>query len=279
MDIEPWLRQHHHRIAHTADLLRAGATNYGIRQALSDGTVRRVRRDWIATMDCDPALILAAELGGRLTCMTAARRLGLWTLDEDERAHVVVPRNAGRLGANPGVRVHWGTGGVPIGRYDLVDPIENVLLHVAECQTFEAAVTVFDSALRKHVISVQQLARLPSRSRRFARVKEAATALSDSGIESLPRLRLRRHGIVMRQQVVIDGHPVDGLIGDKLVIQIDGYGPHSDAKQRRRDLQQDARLRLMGYTVLRFDYHQILGQWEFVESTILSAIAQGLHVA
>ncbi|PWC07548.1 endonuclease domain-containing protein [Mycetocola zhujimingii] len=278
MDVERWLTQHQ-RIAHTADLLNQGATGYSIRRAVANGSVRRVRRDWIATADCDPALVLAAEFGGRLTCLTAARRIGLWTLDDDDRLHIVVPPNAGRLGTHRGVRVHWGIARVPIGRYDLVDPIENVLLHVAECQGFESAVTVFDSALRKHVISVQQLALLPSRSRQFIRARDAATELSDSGIESLPRLRLRRHGIVMRQQVVIDGHPVDGLIGDKLVIQIDGYGPHSDAKQRRRDLAQDARLRIMGYTVLRFDYHQILGQWEFVESTILSAMAQGLHVA
>jgi very-short-patch-repair endonuclease len=277
MDIESWLRQHQ-RIAHTADLLNAGASRYAIRLAVERGVVHRVRRDWIATTDCDPSLVLAAGLGGRLTCVTAAQRLGLWTLS-DHKIHVVVRGNASRLQVRPDVTVHWGQGVVPIGPHNLTDPIENALVHIAACQPLESAVTIFDSALRKHVVSVQQLARLRCSSRRFQRARDAATESSDSGIESLPRLRLRRHGILMRQQVVIDGHPVDGLIGDRLVIQIDGYGPHSDAAQRRKDLKQDARLRLMGYTVLRFDYYQILGEWAYVESTILSAIAQGLHLA
>jgi very-short-patch-repair endonuclease len=222
-------------------------------------------------------LLLAATLGGRITCMSAAKRLGLWTLPDDD-IHVAVARNAGRLDVSSGVKVHWGQGLVAVGKHQLIDPVENVLVHIAECQSFESAVVVFDSALRKHVISVQQLAQLKSRSRRFRRARDAACEQSDSGIETLPRIRLRRLGIIMRQQVIIDGHPVDGLIGDRLVIQIDGYGPHSNVQQRRRDLQQDARLRLMGYTVFRFDYYQILGNWSYVESTILSAMAQGLHL-
>ena len=35
----------------------------------------------------------------------------------------------------------------------------------------------------------------------------------------------------------------------------------------------------MGYTVLRFDYVQIMFEWPFVEGTILAAMAQGLHLA
>jgi hypothetical protein len=55
----------------------------------------------------------------------------------------------------------------------------------------------------------------------------------------------------------IDGHPVDGLIGEHLVVQIDGFSHHR-AEQRRRDLRAGARLVLRGYTVLRFDYVQVL---------------------
>ena len=161
----------------------------------------------------------------------------------------------------------------------LVDPLENALVRVAECQTFESAVVVFDSALRLRKVSPGQLKRVATRSSRFRAASDAATAFSDSGIETIPRIRLARIGILMRQQIVIDDHPVDGLIGDRLVLQIDGYGPHSDAGRRRRDLQQDARLTLMGYTVLRFDYAQVVGNWAYVEATILSAMAQGLHLA
>ncbi|GAB3612544.1 hypothetical protein GCM10027415_08840 [Humibacter ginsengisoli] len=42
------------------------------------------------------------------------------------------------------------------------------------------------------------------------------------------RVRMAAHGVHVEPQVVIDGHPVDGLIGKMLVIQIDGFGPHKD---------------------------------------------------
>lgn len=277
MDVEEWVRRNG-RIAHTSDIIRAGGTKYGIRASLASGTLSRVRRDWLAIPDCDPALRMAAMHGGRLTCLTAAQRYGLWTVAHTE-IHLAVPRNAGRLHLPPNVKAHWSMGPVSSSSLQLLDSLENVLVRVAECQPFEAAVVVLDSALRLRKVSPMHLRRVVTRSTRFAAAVEAASEFSDSGIESIPRIRLARIGVEMRQQVIIDDHPVDGLIGDRLILQIDGYGPHSSADRRRRDLRQDARLTLMGYTVLRFDYAQVVGDWAYVQATILSAMAQGLHRA
>jgi very-short-patch-repair endonuclease len=274
--IEEWVRRNG-RIVHTSDLVKAGASKYGIRAALASGVLVRVRRDWLALPDCDSQLRLAANMGGRLTCLTAARRLGLWTIDDDV-THLAVPPHAGGLELPAGVKAHWSVGPVPAHRLMLVDPFENVLVRVAECQPFEVAVVVLDSALRQGKVTVGQLRRVSTKSTRYAAAREAASEFSDSGIESIPCLRLARIGIVVKQQVIIDGHPVDGLIGDRLVLQIDGYGPHSNADRRRRDIRQDGRLTLRGYTVFRFDYSQVLGNWGYVESTVLSAMAQGLHL-
>lgn len=82
----------------------------------------------------------------------------------------------------------------------------------------------------------------------------------------------------MRQQVWVDGHPLDGLIGDRLAVQIDGFAFHQ-ARDRRRDLRADARLALRGFTVLRFDYAHVLFDADIVRETVLLAIAQGLHRA
>jgi very-short-patch-repair endonuclease len=276
MDVAEWLRKNG-RIAHTQDLIRAGASRYAIRGAVSSGSVTRVRRDWLALPDCDPQLYLAARVGGRLTCLTAARRAGLWTVS-DNALHLAVSPHASHLELPAGVKPHWSAGPITT-RLMLVDPFENVLVRVAECQPFETAVVVLDSAVRQKKISANQLLRISTKSTRFATAREAASEFSDSGIESIPRLRFARIGIVMKQQVIIDDHPVDGLIGDRLVLQIDGYGPHSQPDRRRRDLRQDGRLTLMGYTVFRFDYAQVLGSWASVESTVLSAMAQGLHLA
>ncbi|WP_228479238.1 DUF559 domain-containing protein [Microbacterium atlanticum] len=70
---------------------------------------------------------------------------------------------------------------------------------------------------------------------------------------------------------------MDHLIGERLVVQIDG-GHHVDS-QRESDIAHDALLRLRGYTVFRFGYHQLLSEWPFVQSVIMQAVAQGLHRA
>lgn len=275
MDVEEWL-DGRSGIAHRADALAAGFTAYALTAAIRRGRLRLARRQWLYTRTCTSPLLTAAQLGARLTCLSAARNHGLWLID-DGRTHLSVRRNAAVRSA-PGLRFHWGDPVVPPDRFELVEPVENVLGHVADCQPFESAVVVFDSAIRTAAVTYAQLARWQRRSTAFRRLVAATGELSDSGIETLPRVRLSRRGIDMRQQVVIDGHPVDGLIGDRLVIQIDGYGPHSDPQRRRRDLAQDARLTLLGYTVLRFDYYQVMYDWGSVERTILSAMAQGLHL-
>lgn len=153
----------------------------------------------------------------------------------------------------------------------------NVLAQVAQWQPLERALVVWESAIRKERISLDVLRRLPLRGPRPRALIEACSLLSDSGIETVPVLRLRRVGIDVRQQVRVHGHRVDGLIGDRLVYQVDGFDFHRQAPQRREDIAHDRRLVLAGYTVLRYDYAQILFDWPAVEAEIRLAVAQGLH--
>ena len=77
--------------------------------------------------------------------------------------------------------------------------------------------------------------------------------------------------------MLLAGHPVDGLIGEFLVVQVDGFAHHRSAEARRRDIAHDAKLTLLGYTVLRFDFEQVFFGWEEVLETIRIAMAQGMH--
>ncbi len=167
---------------------------------------------------------------------------------------------------------------MPSHRYELVEPIANVLAQVADCRPLEHGLVVWESAVRQQLVTIAQLRRLSLRPR--ARdLLAACSELSDSGIETLPVRRLAQIGIRVRQQVRILGHRVDGLIGDRLIYQVDGYAHHSDPAQRAADLAHDRRLVLAGYTVLRFDYGRIVFHWAEVESEIRMAMAQGLHLA
>jgi len=104
-------------------------------------------------------------------------------------------------------------------------------------------------------------------------------ALADSGLETIFISRVRRRGVSIRQQIVIAGHAVDALIGERLVVQIDGYMFHSSAADRGRDVAHDAELVARGYTVLRFTYAQLIHDWPSVDRSIGRALAAGLHRA
>lgn len=246
---------------------------------MATGNLVRVRRDWFATPECRAQLVQAVRVGGALACLSAAELLGLWALD-DGCLHVRVEPTSGRLQLpRGGVKVHWATTAAPAPLRRAIDTIDDVLVHVARCQPVEFAAAVYDSALRKGLVSVAELARLAQRfGGRVAAVARVADGRADSGIETIPRVRLRALGITMVPQVRIDGHRVDGLIGRRLVIQCDGFGPHSTREQRDKDLREDVRLVRLGYHVLRFSYHQLVHEWEWVLSEILSAIAQGKHL-
>lgn len=276
MTFESWLRNAG-GVAHREAATSAGFSRHAIDRAVASGAVRRIRRSWLAHAEAPPALVGAASAGGRLACVSAARHLGLWTFDEP-RLHLAVRPHAGHTDAANAVR-HWNSGPVATHRWELVEPLANVLAQVARCQPLERALVVWESAVRTQRIGLDVLRRLPLRGPRARALLEVCSELSDSGIETIPALRLRRSGIRVRQQVTILGHRVDGLIGDRLVYQIDGFEHHREARQRRADIAHDRRLVLAGYTVLRYDYVQILFDWAAVELEIRTAIAQRAHLA
>ncbi|GAA1838053.1 type IV toxin-antitoxin system AbiEi family antitoxin domain-containing protein [Agromyces salentinus] len=262
-------------IRHVEQALGAGYTRYAIRTAVAQGAVRRLRRTWIATPAAPALLRTAASLGGRVACITAARLHGLWAIDDD-RPHFAVAHGASRFDAG-GARVHWNAGPIGPTRFELVESVVDALVHIAGCRPLDHALATWESALRSGRVDTEYLARLPLRHTAAHRVRDGASQLSDSGLESIAFARLRRIGLAIRQQVRLAGHSVDGLVGSRLVIQIDGYEFHRDAASRRRDIAHDRRLALMGFTVLRFDYEQVLFGWPAVEHEVRAAVAVGLH--
>lgn len=261
-------------VARISTLQREGISRHYIRRGIELGRVHRVSRDWVASREADRELVRAARLGAVLTCITQARRLGLWVLAED-RPHLAVSAHA-RGDRSGTVKLHWNAPLMPRHPDLLADSIENALVLVSHCQPHDAALVIWESALRKGLVERGRLGRMPLPARAAALLAEAQP-FADSGLETLVPTRLRWLGLRILSQIWLRGHHVDHLIGDLLVVQIDG-GHHVDA-QRASDNAHDAALRLLGYTVLRFGYHQVIDDWPSVQSLIMSAIAQGLHRA
>lgn len=252
---------------------RAGHGRYVVDNARAMGLVLQPRRGWLAASDADVELLAAARAGVVLSCVTQARRLGLWVLDEDQ-PHLAAPAHSGSARPTRGV-LHWAQPLVARDPNVLTDPIVNVLALIATCQPFAAALATWESALRHGLVTKQELERLPF-GPRGRELRAVAQPYSDSGLETLVLEGLRILRLPIVAQAYLFGRPVDFLIGDRLVLQVDGA--HHVGAQRERDIEFDARLMLMGYHVIRVGYVQVVERWPEVQDVVMRAVAQGLHL-
>lgn len=151
------------------------------------------------------------------------------------------------------------------------------LVQLAGCHGPEAFFVALESALRKRLIGPRQRALLGAAvPAALADLVDFARTDADSGLESLIRLRLRPHGLVVTSQVRIPGvGKVDLVIGDCLILEADGATHGGD--NRHRDLVRDAKAMSLGFLTLRFDTALILHDWSTVEAAILSACDRLLH--
>lgn len=260
-------------VMRTRTLIDAGYSRHTITRAVERGALLRPRKGWVCTPMADRMRIRAAVSGVVLTCVTQAQRLGIWTLD-DGGIHVGAASSGSVRVAQ--ARVHWATPLIPRHPDLLEDPIENVLALIADCQPHDAALAAWDSAFHLGLVDRDVFARFDL-SPAARRLLADSSPFRDSGLETFVFTRLRWLPVPVRSQVWLYGRPVDFLIGDRLVLQIDG-GHHVGA-QRSADIAHDTLLRLHGYTVIRVTYAQVMGDWPTVNERILQAIAQGLHKA
>ena len=219
-------------------------------------------------------LVRAAVSGVLLSCITQARRLELWVADEDETVHVAAASPSSVIVNS--AHVHWSRPLIPRRPGLLEDPVENVLAIVAECQPHERALAVWDSAFNRRLVDRETFRRFELRPAARRLLREV-NPFHDAGTETFVHTRLRWLRLPIRPQAWLYGHRVDFLIGERLVLQIDG-GHHIGA-QRDADNAHDAILTLHGYTVIRVSYRQIVDAWPEVQDLILRAVAQGLHKA
>lgn len=260
-------------IARVTALRTAGVSAHALRRAKELGIVKSLRRDWVALRDADPLVAGAVARGVLLSCVSGAQHLGLWVPEKTE-PHVVAPPHAARIRVPRGVVVHWSRPVMPRDPDATVDTVANILCLVAQCQPLETALVIWESALNKRLIEIARLRELdlPPLARELLC---RARPFADSGLETIFFSRLRWMRIPMLPQAWVHDRRVDILIGERLVIQIDG-ATHTGL-QRTKDIEHDAQLTLRGYQVLRFSYEQIMERWHDVQAVIMEAVAQGRH--
>jgi len=198
----------------------------------------------------------------------------------DEHFHLALPAHAGRIHGDTNAAImHWQSAawgsGVPV-----VESVREAIRQVLLCRDRETSIAVIDSALNRRAITWSELraiiARLPIR---FASVLELVDGASESGLETLCRLRLMALGLRIRSQVAIDGvGRVDLVVGDRLVIEADGREWHAGPRSFLRDRTRDLALMRLGYIVLRVGYEHVLHEWQLVELAVLGIVGRGEHL-
>ncbi|UNK69876.1 DUF559 domain-containing protein [Microbacterium sp. H1-D42] len=258
-------------IARSAQLYGLGFDRRSLATCVAKGEIRRLRPGVFGALSLPGDLRTAAQHGGALTCVSVLRRAGVWTVSESDVPHVWL--GPGRhSSAHVGCQCidHYQKGRPPIGAASLV----TALLHFRQCEGDEEFFAAFESAWSKGLLSRSERAAVRAGLPMSARwLVDLARPDADSGLESLLRLRLHILGIQLQCQVKIDGvGRVDFAVADRLIIEVDGKENHDGHSMRHKDLVRDAAASALGYETLRFDYAQVLHDWETVQRAIVGAL-------
>lgn len=275
--------------ARTSQLVKKGVGRTDLAHAVREGRLLRPRKGVYALPDTSPSVLEALSHRGMVACVTAGRELGLWILDdsaaENDRAHTWVrPRHRPtRLVMDPDLDEEDDSCCVFHRDLPVDEPtlsrvgILHCLVQILRCRGEESFFAALESALRQGLVDDTGRARLRQRVPLRCRwLVDFARTDADSGLESLLRLRLHRHGISLASQVEIPGvGTVDFVIGDCLILEADG-GTH-DGPTRHRDRVRDTVAMALGFVTLRLDYALIVHEWDLVEIAVLAALRRNVH--
>lgn len=255
----------------SAAQLRTAGWSYSQIKKLAVGW-RPVRRGWYASPSADPHVVRAVSAGGVLSCVSALRLRRVWVPASD--LHVRYSARARR--SRPGVRsCHPHRLDPPI--LGAIDSLEIAAASAANCLDAEGLVIVLDSLLNKRMIDMAEARSIVAASR-FARLElaERCDPNSESGTETMIRLRLRAAGIHLRSQVNIPGvGRVDFLVGNRLIIEADSREHHLSKYQS--DRTRDRVAIGLGFLVIRLTYEDVVHRWDVVFADIRSVIRRRAH--
>ena len=276
------------------DLLVLGYTDAGLRAALGERRIFRVRQGWYSVPGAPDDAVRAVRVGGRLTGIAALASYGL-RVPRRAVLDVAVPVNAcrlrnpadrrRRLAADATIAVHWvdeqRVWQASTWRVSLAD----ALLHIVGTEQRDIAVACLSAVMRYKRWSSARIRavvlRGPARAHGWA---ELASALDDSHGETFVRLWLGDAGVPYESQPVVLGlGRLDGSVSPNVFIEVDG-GQHDPewtgdgASTWEHDHDRDVVVVADGGQVLRYTYRQLYTAWPQCLAAIERARADDLEL-
>jgi len=224
---------------------------------------------------------------------SAARLNGVWTIARNEPVTLAVPN--GRPASINGSWTGYEYRHRKIPEADIIHdgPVRytdaiRTAVDIARERGVREGVIAMDSVLSGHGDHLYEellhqfratIARLAG-TKGIANARKAlplASRLSDSPYESLLRLILDAYGVPYRTQAAIGRYRVDFLIGDNLVVEVDGWEKYEDVPHEvlRKQRVRDDWLAERGYKVLHFYTEDFWGD----EADLIQRIRKAWPVA
>ncbi|MCF8571993.1 type IV toxin-antitoxin system AbiEi family antitoxin domain-containing protein [Gordonia sp. HY002] len=246
---------------YTRSQLRAlGYSDADIRRAVRAGDLHRLRHGWISSRLHDPTVAMAVRDGGVLACVSALTFHGLWVPPGHDDLHL--RRGPNMTGRHPACAPLQG----PVrGTDNAVDSVPVALKYAARCLRPDEWIAVCDSYLNRSGTATEDLAVQMGRIGPTVRdLLYRTDARSQSGTESIPRVRLRGLGYEVVVQPHIAGVQWSDLRIGMLILECDSVLHHSSREDYQRDHDRDRRALVDGWMTMRLTYGDILYGWDEV---------------
>ncbi|MGB3709217.1 endonuclease domain-containing protein [Gordonia sp. (in: high G+C Gram-positive bacteria)] len=161
-----------------------------------------------------------------------------------------------------------------------VDSIPSALLCATGCLSREEWIAVCDSYMNSRGITVEDLrAVMGNVGPTVTEWLYSTDSRSQSGTESITRLRLRSLGFNVVVQPQIDGVGRADLRIGLLIIECDSMQYHGTKVDYERDHKRDRKALVNGWLTLRLTYDDILFGWDEVLADIRSITGRDRHRA
>jgi hypothetical protein len=276
--------------ASRAALLRHDVTRHALYRALDSGRIIRLQRGVYGLGLPDGTGVLAAAAVSLRAVVSHDSAAVLWDLEMVHQPHhrVTVPRDRSRATFD----------GVEVRRQSLAEtevrrglPVTTPLRTVLDCArvlSIEEAVVIADSALRKGLITIEELRTSAAVSRgkaanKVRRVARLADPRCGSVLESLLRLLLVEAGLAPEHsQYTVRG--ADGLfvavvdfvwLRARLIVEADGFEFHRARDDYRRDRRKANAYCRDDWRLLRFSWEDVRLDPDYVVEAVRHELAKG----
>ena len=262
--------QHLYRLGGVASRrqLLAVAGRREVDRALHSGAILHDAHGRYAVPVADVGVRAAGALSGVVSHRTAAAYWGWAQKHPDSQPEVTVPRKRKvPMNRRTGVAVHWADLSVD----DVEGPCTSPRRTMVDCLRslrFDEALAIADSALRAGSFTPESLLDLAGAmtgpgAGQGRRVACQADGRAANPFESVLRsIALDVPGLHLEPQVVVADSPLlrPDLVDRerRLVLEADSYAWHGSRRALRQDCRRYNRLVLLGYTVLRFTWEDVM---------------------